>query len=45
MMPHPAAVQAIAQAFDVNYPPMTGWVEEYAPGEYCINLVNLSVAQ
>jgi hypothetical protein len=41
MMPHPAAVEMIAQAFGVAFPPDKAWVEEYDPGEFAINLVSL----
>ncbi len=41
-MPHPAAVQMIADAFDVPYPPNGRiWVEEFEPGEFAVNLVSL----
>jgi hypothetical protein len=41
MMPSPEAVAAIAEEFGVPFPPNKSWVEEYAPGEYAINLVSL----
>jgi len=39
--PSPAAVEMIARAFGVPFPPHKGWMEEYQPGEYAINLVSL----
>jgi hypothetical protein len=41
MMPHPLAVQMIAEAFGVPYPAHHAWLEEFEPGEYAVNLVSL----
>ncbi len=41
MMPSDEAVKMIAEEFGVSYPPDKGWIEEYQPGEYAINLVSL----
>lgn len=41
MMPSPQAVQMIAKEFGVSFPPDKGWIEEFAPGEYAVNLVSL----
>lgn len=40
MMPSVEAVQMIAEEFGVPYPPGLGWIEEFEPGEYAINLVS-----
>jgi hypothetical protein len=41
MMPHPAAVEMIAEAFGVKYPADRMWIEEFEPGEFAINLVSM----
>jgi hypothetical protein len=41
MMPAPEAVALIAEEFGVPFPPHKTWTEEFAPGEYAINLVSL----
>lgn len=41
MMPSLEAVQAIAAAFGVPWPPDKGWSEEFEPGEYAVNLLSL----
>ena len=40
-MPHPEAVRMICEEFNVPFPPDRHWIEEYEPGEFCINLVSL----
>jgi hypothetical protein len=40
-MPHPAAVQMIAETFGVPFPADKMWIEEFDPGEFAINLVSL----
>jgi len=41
MMPHPEAVRMIAEEFGVPFPPDNSWIEEFAPGEFAINLLSL----
>jgi hypothetical protein len=41
MMPHPAAVEMIAQEFGVKFPADRMWMEEFEPGEFAINLLSL----
>jgi hypothetical protein len=44
VMPSPEAVAMIAQEFNVPFPPDKTWTEEFAPGEYAVNLVSLLAA-
>jgi hypothetical protein len=44
-LPHPAAIIEIAKEFGVPFPPDHGWLEEYEPGEYAINLVSFYSAE
>ncbi|WP_028164136.1 hypothetical protein [Bradyrhizobium elkanii] len=39
--PNPEAVKMIAKEFGVPFPADKMWMEEYAPGEYAVNLVSL----
>jgi hypothetical protein len=41
MLPSSQAVQMICEEFGVPFPPDKGWTEEFAPGEYAVNLVSL----
>src|ERR1700741_2098011 len=42
MMPSVDAVQMIAQAFGVPFPPGSMWIEEFEPGEFAVNLLSVS---
>lgn len=40
-VPDPSVVKAVAEEFGVPYPATgSSWVEEFAPGEYAVNLVS-----
>jgi hypothetical protein len=39
-LPSMEVIQAIAALFGVPCPPDRGWLEEYQPGEYAVNLVS-----
>jgi hypothetical protein len=39
--PAPAVVEMICEEFGVPFPPDRGWLEEYEPGYYAVNLVSL----
>jgi hypothetical protein len=41
MMPHPEAVRMIAEEFGMPYTSDKSWIEEFAPGEFAINLIHV----
>lgn len=40
-VPHPVSVQMIAQEFGINWPPEQGWNEEFEPGRFAVNLIQV----
>ena len=40
MLPHPAAIKAIAEAFGIDAP-IRMWLEEFDPGHRAVNLISL----
>jgi hypothetical protein len=42
LVPHEATVKMVAEAFGfIGWPPHRGWVEEYEPGRYAVNIVQV----
>jgi hypothetical protein len=40
-VPNEPAVRMVAEAFGFTWPPHRGWVEEYEPGRYAVNIVQV----